>query len=959
MKTSTLSFGPWKYRQHYVDEGAEQFISEIEAYDGLIGLDIETAKTMPEHPMSGLCPIISRIRLVQFYFKGVAYVFDVFKVPLESLRRVLTTKKFVAHNGIFEIKHFAHNGFPNMNVGCSMLLSQMVMTAEVSPFEKDEGVDDSEDQNGLYEYSRQAGHSLEAVIGRLFNVKVDKTEQVSDWAGELSEAQINYAGLDAVLTYYAAVPLAKKVAEYKMEKAYTQLKQTQHVVAHMELAGMPVDWEHHSKLVDKWKTGLEEADIACAPFFGDTNVRSGKQMNAWLTEYLKDQPRVLKDWPRTDKGMYAFGKDVLAPYKHLPAINALLEYKKYAKLVDTYGESLAAKRHPTTGRLHTSYTLGETRTGRLSSRKPNIQNIGADKDFRNMFRADDGYALVVSDFSQIELRLQAVFSGDTVMNKVFRNKEDIYVEMAKGIYGSAFKPGDKAQRKVGKTCYSGDTEVLTPDGWVRLDEYKGQQVAQYALPAGCTVKTSVRQHVRSSRYSQAFKYIPYMGGGEVTFVTPMGYIHKSQQPVINTHDRNIDICATPDHLMYWVNITNSIVCRGEYQDMIKTKRVGVIVSGHMNKAHTLSENETRVLAMVVADGHTHKNGIEFGFVKRRKIRRCLELFSSIGIRARQRTYRSKATSTGYVTRIRLKYSEYPILRKFLSYVDDKKRLHRRCITEIPGRVYLEEAQFWDGHRLQREGCTAVKFTTVQKQTIDIMQAMAVTEGVHFTIHKNSRTYVCCYSLDSTYSRAMTIRTKQHSIQDVFCVEVPSGMLLLRRNNKVYVQGNCMLALGYGMGKKKLNDYALNAGVHEEQSFWDAAWKAYHNKFKVYSAWCDVIRKRATSQGFITTILGKRRKLLEDELYTRAPNTVIQGSAAELMMLALLKMYGMLLPGEQLLATVHDEVLLHVPQENAESASERLSLAMNSAMSEMFPQAVSHEVADAAYGERWGDIKSEL
>jgi len=624
MRTFKNRFHEWDFKTIYItdDTEAAEIVGKLAAdTKTLYGLDIETGK-IGEYEQSGLCPHISRIRLVQVYAPqhNISYVFDVYKVRLEVLAPMCRACRFVAHNGIFEIKHLTHAGYPDMNIGCSMLISQLIVGAEHSPYEKDED-DDDEDKTGLSQYTR-FGHSLDYVVQRLFGVKVDKAFQTSNWdAEELVVDQITYAGLDAILTYKIATAMSPKIAEYKMVKVYQLLKDMQHVVAHMELVGLPVDWEYHANLIKGWESKSREAFDRCTPFFGNVNMRSGKQMNEWLIGYLKDKPELLEEWPKTDKGAYTFTKTAIAAYKELPAIGALLEYKKYAKLIDTYGQSLIEKKHPITGRLHTSYTLGETRTGRLSSRNPNCQNYPRDKEFRDMFIAQPGHVIVVSDFSQIELRLQSEFSKDPQMRKVYKEKQDIYKTMASVVYGLPTDKIDKAKRFVGKTI--------------------------------------------------------------------------------------------------------------------------------------------------------------------------------------------------------------------------------------------------------------------------------------------------------------------------------------------------MLALGYGMGAKKLNHYAVNAGVHQQQEFWDAAWKTYHNTFTTYSQWCDSVRRRAKGLGYIDTLLGKRRKLSQDEMYTRAPNTVIQGSAAELMMTAMLLCYAKVRSYGQLVATVHDEILLHVPEDRAEEATEHLASAMNDAMKQMFPNAASHEVADAAAGKRWGEVKAEL
>jgi DNA polymerase-1 len=454
---------------------------------------------------------------------------------------------------------------------------------------------------------------------------VDKQLQGSDWGAELSKEQYMYAALDAVLTHAVAVKLAERVKKHGLERAYKSIRDTQMIVAKMELNGMPVDWEYHRTLIDQWKAEEEKASVAVKQYFGDINVASPKQMRQWLEKTFSREE--LKAWPRTKptskapNGNYSFEHDQISFMRNVPAVGALLEYKRWAKLLSTYGESLREKRNPVTGNIHTSFTLCSTATGRMSSRNPNVQNMPSEDWFRNVFCAPPGWSLVVSDFSQIELRLQAEMSQDPQMLKIYRDGLDAYCEMAGSVYGGKVTKEDKAKRSVGKVL--------------------------------------------------------------------------------------------------------------------------------------------------------------------------------------------------------------------------------------------------------------------------------------------------------------------------------------------------MLSLGYGMGVNTLERRGKIAGIYQPRSFWEKAFKAYKDKFKHYAKWCENIRTRATKLGYIDTLGGMRRKLDPDFIYTQSVNTVIQGTAAELMRLALQKVDKEVASYGYIVAPVHDEIVLAVPNEASEEASKALTNGMCSAMQEMFPKAASHNVAKAAVASRWGEAKGEL
>ncbi len=137
-----------------------------------------------------------------------------------------------------------------------------------------------------------------------------------------------------------------------------------------------------------------------------------------------------------------------------PLPGKILEYRTVAKLRSTYVEGLLASVDAHTGRLHTTFNQCVTATGRLSSTDPNLQNIPVRGDegvlLRRCFTAPSGYCLVVADYSQIELRLLAHFSGDAVLCSAFENREDIHTRTAAEVFGVPPSAVTRDQRRVAK-----------------------------------------------------------------------------------------------------------------------------------------------------------------------------------------------------------------------------------------------------------------------------------------------------------------------------------------------------------------------------------------------------------------------------------------------------------------------------------------------------------------------------
>jgi DNA polymerase-1 len=142
-----------------------------------------------------------------------------------------------------------------------------------------------------------------------------------------------------------------------------------------------------------------------------------------------------------------------------PIVPELLEYRELMKLKNTYADKLPLSINPRTGRIHTSFNQTLAVTGRLSSSNPNLQNIPAKTEIgrgiREAFLAKEGYVLVSADYSQIELRVMAEFSGDQNLLQAFLNDRDVHRETAAGILGVAPEAVGPEERRKAKAINFG------------------------------------------------------------------------------------------------------------------------------------------------------------------------------------------------------------------------------------------------------------------------------------------------------------------------------------------------------------------------------------------------------------------------------------------------------------------------------------------------------------------------
>ena len=233
-------------------------------------------------------------------------------------------------------------------------------------------------------------------------------------------------------------PLCKKLGalleEQNMKKLHDEIElPLARVLAEMEHEGFLVDTEGLRKFGGELARHVETEKSRVYELAGwEFNLNSPKQLGEALFEKLE-----LPAGKKTKTG-YSTDAETLEKLRGAhPVIEHILNYRTYQKLNSTYVEGLLKTVGPN-GRIHTEFKQTETRTGRISSREPNLQNIPVRTElgsrFREYFIAKEGYVLLDADYSQIELRVLASISGDTRMIDAFKHDRDIHTETASEIF---------------------------------------------------------------------------------------------------------------------------------------------------------------------------------------------------------------------------------------------------------------------------------------------------------------------------------------------------------------------------------------------------------------------------------------------------------------------------------------------------------------------------------------------
>jgi len=310
-----------------------------------------------------------------------------------------------------------------------------------------------EHDSALYSYlldPTYPSHRLADVALRRFNLKM---------SGTLAES--------ADVTGRLAIALRHDVEDQRLLNLYGQIDLPLVAVLHrMEHAGVSIDQQALSAMssrlhYEEQAKAKEIYDHAGCEF----NINSPKQLGDVLFNKL-NLPKPVK----YGKGkMISTAVDVLeglAATHQVPRL--VLEYRQLSKLKSTYVDALPSLLNRATGRLHTTFTQTGTATGRLSSSNPNLQNIPIrtelGREIRAAFTARPGHVLLAADYSQIELRLLAHYSEDSLLVEAYRRGDDIHTLTASQVFGVPPLMVTSDHRRQAKVVNFGIVYGLSPFG---------------------------------------------------------------------------------------------------------------------------------------------------------------------------------------------------------------------------------------------------------------------------------------------------------------------------------------------------------------------------------------------------------------------------------------------------------------------------------------------------------------
>jgi DNA polymerase-1 len=405
----------------------EVVASAIREIGGPVSLDIETCP-----PRDALDPYKGEIRLLTLAVgEHSPWLLDLKSIGYElgPLKSVLETSEVLGHNLGFDALW--------LRLKCGVALKKVFCTMTASR---------------LLAAGSDAANDLGQCLSRHLQLDLPKDQGRSDWgAAVLTPEQLHYAADDVVHLWKLKCALLAEIGKHGLEKVCALEQSLLPVVVEMEARGIAVDPEKLTSIREQAERELQDATTAVQQFVGDADFNPNS--TAQVLEKFRGRGVHL---PNTQEETLVACQDPLA--------QEILKYRVSKKLAEQAQSLLNAV--GADGRIHASFNPMGTRTGRFSSSKPNLQNVG--RGLRSCFVPRPGNVLVVADYSQIELRGAAATADEEMMLTAYKEGADLHRQTASLVLRKPLEEVLKEHRQLAKAVNFGLLYGQSARGLVRF-----------------------------------------------------------------------------------------------------------------------------------------------------------------------------------------------------------------------------------------------------------------------------------------------------------------------------------------------------------------------------------------------------------------------------------------------------------------------------------------------------------
>ena len=354
-------------------------------------------------------------------------------------------------------------------------------------------------------------------------------KQISFDEVEINKAK-DYAAEDADITYRLFKKFFKNLKAEKLTNIYEIFeKPLIKILSLMEIEGIKINEGFLKKLSEKFQNKIDKLEkdifkISKKNF----KIGSTKQLGEIMYNELK-----ISTLKKTKKGSFATSASVLEDlaFKGHLLPKYVLEWRQLSKLKNTYSDTLPEHINPKTNRVHTSFLLAATSTGRLASSDPNLQNIpiktSDGNDIRKAFVAEKNKSLISADYNQIEMRILSDLADVKELKKAFKNDEDIHSLTASQVFNTDIKKVNSDMRRKAKAINFG---II-------------YGISQYGLAKQIGVSTTEASEFLNSYFLKFPEIKEYMSS-TIKFCRKSGYVNNifgRRTHITGINDKNFNI----------------------------------------------------------------------------------------------------------------------------------------------------------------------------------------------------------------------------------------------------------------------------------------------------------------------------------------------------------------------------------------------------------------------------------